>query len=450
MTDRILVIDFGSQVTQLIARRVRESGVYCEILPCTADPARIRDFGAKGIILSGGPASVTIDDTPRAPQVVFELGLPLLGICYGQQTMCLQLGGSVEASDHREFGRAFLDVVDDCALFHGVWSKGTVEQVWMSHGDRVAALPEGFRVVARNDSAPCAAIADDHRRYYGVQFHPEVVHTPHGAALIRNFTHAICGCAGGWTMAAFRDEAIRRIRDQVGPDGRVICGLSGGVDSAVAAMLVHEAIGERLTCIFVDHGLLRQGEADEVVEVFRDRFNVPLVHSRSQDLFIGRLEGVDDPEVKRKTIGATFIEVFEAEAKTLKGAGFLCQGTLYPDVIESVSFTGGPSVTIKSHHNVGGLPERMDMKLAARAVQGRGPRAGSGARPAADHRRPPPVPRPRPRHPHPRRDHAREAGDPAQGRRHLPRGDPRRRPVRRYLAGILRAAAGAHGGRDGR
>ncbi len=363
MSDRILIVDFGSQVTQLIARRVRESSVYCEILPCTADPARIRDFGAKGIILSGGPASVTLDDTPRAPDVVFELGLPVLGICYGQQTMCAQLGGTVEASDHREFGRAYVDVVGDCDLFHDVWQTGAVEQVWMSHGDRVTALPEGFRVVGRNDSAPFAAIADDQRHYYGVQFHPEVVHTPHGAALIGNFVHRICGCAGDWTMAAFRGEAVARIREQVGSDGRVICGLSGGVDSAVAAMLVHEAIGDRLTCIFVDHGLLRQGEADEVVDVFRDRFNVPLVHAEAQPLFLGKLDGVADPETKRKIIGATFIEVFEAEAEKLKGAGFLAQGTLYPDVIESVSFTGGPSVTIKSHHNVGGLPERMNMAL---------------------------------------------------------------------------------------
>ncbi|MGO1081073.1 glutamine-hydrolyzing GMP synthase [Inquilinus sp. CA228] len=361
--DRILILDFGSQVTQLIARRVRESGVYCEIWPFNqAGDDRIRAFDPRGIILSGSPASVTEAASPRAPQLVFELGLPVLGICYGQQTMCEQLGGAVEAGHHREFGRAWLDVKENCTLFEGAWAVGAREQVWMSHGDRVTRLPDGFRIVATSENAPYAAIADDARRYYGVQFHPEVVHTPHGAALLRNFTHHVCGCAGSWTMAAFRDAEIAKIRAQVGT-GRVICGLSGGVDSAVAAVLIHEAIGDQLTCIFVDTGLMRTGEAEQVVSLFRGHYNIPLIHVDAADLFLGRLEGVTDPEQKRKIIGAAFVEVFDAEAEKIDGARFLAQGTLYPDVIESVSFTGGPSVTIKSHHNVGGLPDRMKLAL---------------------------------------------------------------------------------------
>jgi len=362
MTDRVLILDFGSQVTQLIARRVRESGVYCEILPYNCDPARIRDFAPRAVILSGGPASVLADDTPRAPEVVFELGVPLLGICYGQQTLVAQLGGEVEASDHHEFGRAFVEITGDSALYDGIWARGDRHQVWMSHGDRVIRLPDGFRVTGVSDGAPYAVIADETRRYYGVMFHPEVVHTPDGAKLLANFTHGVAGCRGDWTMAAFRAQAVARIRAQVG-DRRVICGLSGGVDSSVAAVLIHEAVGERLTCIFVDHGLLRQDEAGQVVELFRHHYNIPLVHRDAGALFLGKLAGVEDPEAKRKIIGATFIDVFEEEASKLGGAELLAQGTLYPDVIESVSFTGGPSVTIKSHHNVGGLPERMNMEL---------------------------------------------------------------------------------------
>jgi GMP synthase (glutamine-hydrolysing) len=362
VTDRVLILDFGSQVTQLIARRLRESGVYCEIHPFSMGEDAIRAFAPKAVILSGGPASVTSSTTPRAPELVFKLGVPVLGICYGQQAMCAQLGGRVEPSDHREFGRAFLDVKDNCALFEGLWPRGAREQVWMSHGDRVVALPPGFRVVATSDGAPFATFADDERKFYGVMFHPEVVHTPHGAALLKNFTHRVAGCSGDWTMAAYRQQAIERIRAQVGKS-KVICGLSGGVDSSVAAVLIHEAIGEQLTCIFVDHGLLRQGEGEEVVNLFRGHYNIPLVHSNASMLFLGKLAGVTDPEQKRKIIGATFIDVFEAEAKKIGGADFLAQGTLYPDVIESVSFAGGPSVTIKSHHNVGGLPARMRMKL---------------------------------------------------------------------------------------
>ena len=363
MTERVLIVDFGSQVTQLIARRVRESGVYCEIHPYQkVDAASLDAYGPSAIILSGGPASVTEGDTPRAPEHVFKMGVPVLGICYGEQTMVAQLGGRVESSDHKEFGRAFVDVTDDCELFHGVWETGTREQVWMSHGDRVIEIPKGFRPVATTNDAPFAAIADDERKFYGVQFHPEVVHTPHGAQLLKNFTHRVAGCSGDWTMAAFRDAAIAKIRDQVGK-GRVICGLSGGVDSSVAAVLLHEAIGEQLVCVFVDNGLLRLNEADEVIDLFHGAYNIPLVARDASDVFLENLADVSDPEKKRKIIGGTFIDVFEEEARKAGGADFLAQGTLYPDVIESVSFTGGPSVTIKSHHNVGGLPDRMNMKL---------------------------------------------------------------------------------------
>jgi GMP synthase (glutamine-hydrolysing) len=362
MTDRVLILDFGSQVTQLIARRLRENGVYCEIHPFSLAPERVKAFEPKAIILSGGPASVHEANSPRAPQEVFEMGVPVLGICYGFQAMCEQLGGRVTGSDHREFGRAFIEVTGESALFEGLWPKGAREQVWMSHGDRVDALPPGFRSVAVSEGAPFASTADDRRRFYGVMFHPEVVHTPQGGALLKNFTHQVAGCRGDWTMAAFRAQAVRRIREQVGK-GRVICGLSGGVDSAVAAVLIHEAIGDQLTCIFVDTGLLRQDEGAEVVSLFRDHYNIPLIHRDASALFLEKLAGVTDPERKRKIIGATFIDVFEEEGKKIGGADFLAQGTLYPDVIESVSFTGGPSVTIKSHHNVGGLPERMNLKL---------------------------------------------------------------------------------------
>ncbi len=362
MSATVLILDFGSQVTQLIARRVRESGVYCEIHPYDKGEAAIAALDPAAIILSGGPASVTAEGGPRAPDAVFALGVPVLGICYGQQTMCAQLGGVVAASDQREFGRATLEITDDCDLFDGLWRIGDREQVWMSHGDRVEKLPDGFRVVGTSVGAPRAAIADDARRFYGVQFHPEVVHTPRGAALLANFVHKVAGLAGDWTMAAFRERAIGKIRAQVG-GGRVICGLSGGVDSSVAAVLIHEAIGDRLLCVLVDHGLLRQDEAAQVVALFREHYNIPLVLRDASDLFLGKLDGVADPEQKRKIIGATFIDVFEEEAKKAGGADFLAQGTLYPDVIESVSFIGGPSVTIKSHHNVGGLPERMNMKL---------------------------------------------------------------------------------------
>src|SRR4051812_33209546 len=361
-SETILIVDFGSQVTQLIARRVREAGVYSEIAPFGRAAEALARMKPKGIILSGGPASVTLADSPRADPALFEAGVPVLGICYGQQLMAEQLGGRVVTGDHSEFGRAFLEVKDECALFDGLWAPGERHQVWMSHGDKVEALPPGFRIVAQSDGAPFAASADEDRRLYGVQFHPEVVHTPDGSKLIANFVRHVCGLAGGWRMAESRATKIAETRAEVG-EGRVICGLSGGVDSAVAAVLLHEAIGHRLTCVFVDHGLMRQGEAEQVVSLFRGHYNIPLVHVDAEALFLSGLSGLVDPEAKRKLIGKTFIDVFEAEAKKVGGADFLAQGTLYPDVIESVSFTGGPSVTIKSHHNVGGLPQRMNMKL---------------------------------------------------------------------------------------
>ena len=364
--DTVLIVDFGSQVTQLIARRVREAGVYCEIHPFSKAAEAFERLKPKAVILSGGPASVPEAGSPRAPAAILA-GVPILAICYGQQTLCEQLGGKVESGHPAEFGRADVEVLETNRLFDGVWEKGRRYPVWMSHGDRVTRLPEGFRVYAVSENAPFAVAADEARGYYTTMFHPEVVHTPDGAKLIANFLHKVAGIKGDWTMAAFRSEEIDRIRAQVGK-ARVICGLSGGVDSAVAAVLIHEAIGDQLTCVFVDHGLMRAGEAEEVVSLFRGHYNIPLVHVDAADEFLAALEGVEDPEAKRKAIGRLFIDAFEGEARRIASDGkgpvaFLAQGTLYPDVIESVSFTGGPSVTIKSHHNVGGLPERMRMKL---------------------------------------------------------------------------------------
>ena len=360
--ESILIVDFGSQVTQLIARRVREAGVYSEIAPFNAAADAFERMRPNGVILSGSPASVLEEGSPRVPDAIFESGLPVLGICYGQQVMMHQLGGTVTLGDSGEFGSAFVEVQDGCALFDGLWAEGETHQVWMSHGDKVTALALGFRPVATSPGSPFAVVADDARRYYATQFHMEVAHTPDGARLLANFVRHVCGLTGDWTMAEFRATKIAEIRAQVGK-GRVLCGLSGGVDSAVAALLLHEAIGDQLTCVFVDGGILRAGEAEQVVSLFRGHYNIPLVHIDASTLFLSGLAGVTDPEAKRKHIGKTFIDVFEAEARKIGGAEFLAQGTLYPDVIESVSFTGGPSVTIKSHHNVGGLPERMDMKL---------------------------------------------------------------------------------------
>ena len=361
--DRLLIIDFGSQVTQLIARRLRELNVYCEIHPFNkVDDAFLKGFAPKAVIFSGGPASVFADGAPMPPRGVFDLGVPILGICYGQQVMMHCLGGKVERGHGTaEFGRAYVTPTEARDPMLSGWFEDGREQVWMSHGDHVSEIAPGFQVLGTSPNAPFAITADTKRHFYAVQFHPEVHHTPKGAQLYDNFVK-LAGFKGDWTMGAYREEAIRKIREQVG-DEKVICGLSGGVDSSVAAVLIHEAIGDQLTCVFVDHGLLRLGEAEQVVTMFRDTYNIPLIHADESDLFLGALEGISDPEVKRKTIGRLFIEVFEKHAKSIGGARFLAQGTLYPDVIESVSFSGGPSVTIKSHHNVGGLPEKMGMKL---------------------------------------------------------------------------------------
>jgi GMP synthase (glutamine-hydrolysing) len=360
--DSILIVDFGSQVTQLIARRVREAGVYSEIAPFNAAAEAFARMQPRGVILSGGPASVTAEGSPRAPQAIIDSGFPILAICYGQQTLCTQLGGTVEGGHAAEFGRADVEILKSSPLFEGIWDVGQSYPVWMSHGDRVTIAPEGFEVIGTSPNAPFAICVNEARRYYTTMFHPEVVHTPDGAKLLANFVHKICGLAGDWTMAEYRATKIADVRAQVGK-GRVICGLSGGVDSSVAAILIHEAIGEQLTCVFVDHGLLRMNERAQVETLFRDHYNIPLVVVDAEARFMAGLSGVTDPEAKRKFIGAEFINVFEEEAKKIGGAEFLAQGTLYPDVIESVSFTGGPSVTIKSHHNVGGLPARMNMQL---------------------------------------------------------------------------------------
>ncbi len=360
---RLLIIDFGSQVTQLIARRLRELNVYCEIHPFQkVTAAFLAEFSPRAVIFSGGPASVFTPGAPSVTPLVFDLGVPILGICYGQQLMMHLLGGTVESGHGTaEFGRAYVTPTDHTLSILEGWFDAGREQVWMSHGDHVSKLAPGFQVYGTSPNAPFAITADVSRHFYAVQFHPEVHHTPNGARLYENFVR-LAGFTGDWTMDAYRDQAIAAIRAQVG-DKQVICGLSGGVDSSVAAILIHEAIGEQLTCVFVDHGLLRQGEAEEVVHMFRDNYNIRLIAADERDLFLGELDGVSDPETKRKIIGRLFIDVFQKYANQIDGAEFLAQGTLYPDVIESVSFSGGPSVTIKSHHNVGGLPEKMGLKL---------------------------------------------------------------------------------------
>ncbi len=361
---RLLIIDFGSQVTQLIARRLRELNVYCEIHPYqSVTDASLKEFDPKAIIFSGGPDSVMREGSPRPPKAAYDLGVPILGICYGQQVMMHDLGGRVEAGEHAtaEFGRAYVTPTADHPDFLTGWFLEGKEQVWMSHGDHVAEIAPGFQVYGTSPGAPFAITADLARNFYAVQFHPEVHHTPNGSTLYENFVR-LAGFTGDWTMGAYREEMIAKIREQVG-DKKVICALSGGVDSSVTGILLHEAIGDQLTCVFVDHGLLRLNEAEQVVAMFRDNYNLNLIHADESDLFLGELEGVSDPEVKRKTIGKLFIDVFQKYADEIEGAEFLAQGTLYPDVIESVSFSGGPSVTIKSHHNVGGLPEKMGLKL---------------------------------------------------------------------------------------
>ena len=364
---RLLILDFGSQYTQLIARRIREVGVYCEIIPWDSDDHEIESFGPSGIILSGGPESVTASDSPRAPEVVFNLDVPVLGICYGMQTMAAQLGGAVEGSDTSEFGYAQIRRTADGGLFAELAddtddSGQQLLDVWMSHGDKVSKLPPDFELIAETDSCPIAGMAHRDKPWFGIQFHPEVTHTLKGEEIFRHFVLSICGCEALWTPANIVEDAVARVREQVGDD-KVLLGLSGGVDSSVVAALLHKAIGDQLTCVFVDTGLMRAGEADEVVSLFRGHYNVPLVHHDASDLFLSRLAGVTDPEQKRKIIGKSFIEVFDEEAAKVTDAGFLAQGTLYPDVIESISAAGGNHVTIKSHHNVGGLPEKMGLKL---------------------------------------------------------------------------------------
>ncbi|UAW64696.1 glutamine-hydrolyzing GMP synthase [Mycoavidus sp. HKI] len=367
MHDKILILDFGSQFTQLIARRVREAHVCAEIYPSDVDEAFIRDFAPKGIILSGGPNSVTGADTPRAPQVVFELGVPVLGICYGMQTMAEQLGGKVEHGHVGEFGYAEILAHGHAKFLHGIEDFHTdagqsVLKVWMSHGDKVSAVPPGFTLIASTDACPVAAMADDARRFYGVQFHPEVTHTLQGKALLTRFVHEVCGARADWIMGDYVDEAVKSIRQQVGNE-RVILAISGGVDSSVAAALLHKAIGPQLTCVFVDHGLLRLNEAEQVMETFANHLGVNVIHVDASGPFLEKLAGVADPEQKRKIIGAEFVEVFQHEARKLVDAKWLAQGTIYPDVIESAGSNKPGAAKIKSHHNVGGLPETLHLKL---------------------------------------------------------------------------------------
>ncbi len=365
--DRILILDFGSQYTQLIARRVREAGVYCEIYACDADEDAIRQFSPSGIILSGGPESVTFDQTPRLPGVVVETGVPLLGICYGMQAMAAQLGGRVEPSDHKEFGYASVSLHGHCALLRDIEDHASqaghgLLDVWMSHGDRVTEVPAGFSVIASSDAAPVAAMGDDERGWYGLQFHPEVTHTPQGSRILQRFVREICGCAGDWTAGNIIEDSIARVRDQVGKD-KVLLGLSGGVDSSVVAALLHRAIGDQLTCVFVDNGLLRLDEGDQVMATFARHMGVNVIRVDAETRFLNALAGETDPEAKRKIIGNLFIDVFDEEAAKIRDVDWLAQGTIYPDVIESAGSATGKAHVIKSHHNVGGLPETMKLKL---------------------------------------------------------------------------------------
>ncbi|WP_324778816.1 glutamine-hydrolyzing GMP synthase [Thiobacillus sedimenti] len=367
MHQKILILDFGSQYTQLIARRVREAGVYCELHPNDVTEQFIRDFAPQGIVLSGGPSSVYEEETPRAPDVVFALGVPVLGICYGMQTMAAQLGGQVESAAKREFGYAEIRARGHTALLRDIQDRVNDEghgllDVWMSHGDKVTALPEGFKVMASNAATPIAAMADEARRFYGVQFHPEVTHTLQGKHILNRFVHDICGCGSDWNMPDYVDEAIGKVRSEVGSD-EVILGLSGGVDSSVVAALLHRAIGDQLTCVFVDNGLLRLNEAEQVMETFAKNLGVKVIHVDASERFMKELTGVTDPEQKRKIIGREFVHVFQEEAEKLPKAKWLAQGTIYPDVIESASAKTKKAHTIKSHHNVGGLPETLHLKL---------------------------------------------------------------------------------------
>jgi len=360
--DKILILDFGSQYTQLIARRVREAGVYSEIYAGDIDHQSISDFNPTGIILSGGPESAFSDDSPKAATEIFSMGIPILGICYGMQTMAEQLGGHVQSSAHREFGYAEVSIETSNRLFQGIEVNQDCLQVWMSHGDRVETLPEGFVIIGKSDSSPAAAMANDAKSFFGLQFHPEVTHTNKGQVIIENFVHQICGCGSEWTPDNIIESDINNIREEVGDD-QVLLGLSGGVDSSVVAALLNRAIGEQLTCIFVDNGLLRLNEGDQVMEVFSTHMNLNVIRVDAEELFLSKLQGVEDPEEKRKIIGNTFIEVFEEEASKLVNVKWLAQGTIYPDVIESAGAKTGKAHVIKSHHNVAGLPEDMTLKL---------------------------------------------------------------------------------------
>lgn len=364
---RILILDFGSQYTQLVARRVREIGVYCELWSWDVEEADIREFNPDGIILSGGPESVTEENSPRAPQYVFDSGVPVFGVCYGMQTMAEQLGGKVSGSTEREFGYAQVELIEECELFNGLHdahnAKGNpLLDVWMSHGDKVIEIPSDFVQVAKTDTCPFAIMANEDKKYYGVQFHPEVTHTKQGMKMLENFVLNICGCEKLWTSASIIEDAVARIKEQVGDD-EVILGLSGGVDSSVVAMLVHQAIGPKLTCVFVDNGLLRLNEGQQVMDMFGDKFGLNIIKIDAEDRFLDALEGIDDPEAKRKTIGRVFVEVFDEESRKLQNAKWLAQGTIYPDVIESAASKTGKAHVIKSHHNVGGLPDDMEMGL---------------------------------------------------------------------------------------
>ncbi|BBL56427.1 glutamine-hydrolyzing GMP synthase [Methylomonas koyamae] len=366
-SDKILILDFGSQYTQLIARRIREIGVYCEIYSCDSSDAEVKNFGAKGIILSGGPETVTSSDTPRAPQAVFELGVPVLGICYGMQTMAEQLGGKVESSDHREFGYAQIRARGHSKLLKEIEDHVSAEgygllDVWMSHGDRVVELPAGFKLIASSDGAPIAGIADEERNFYALQFHPEVTHTKQGGRILSRFVLDICGCAALWNASNIIEDSINAVREKVGSD-QVILGLSGGVDSSVVAALLHRAIGEQLTCVFVDTGLLRLHEGDQVMAMFAQHMGIKVIRVDAEARYMAALSGVNDPEQKRKIIGGLFVEIFDEEAGKLTDARWLAQGTIYPDVIESAGAKSGKAHLIKSHHNVGGLPENMTLKL---------------------------------------------------------------------------------------
>lgn len=457
---RILILDFGSQYTQLIARRVREIGVYCELWAWDVTEEQIREFNPNGIILSGGPESVTEAGSPRAPEYVFNAGVPVFGICYGMQTMAEQLGGKVQSSTEREFGYAKVEVLGDSgktsALLRNIEDAiadngNALLDVWMSHGDKVTSIPADFTTIASTPTCPHAAMANEAKRFYGVQFHPEVTHTRQGARMLEHFVKDICGCECLWTPATIIDDAVARIREQVGDD-EVILGLSGGVDSSVVAMLVHRAIGDRLTCVFVDNGLLRLNEGEQVMEMFGDHFGLNIIKVEAEERFLSALAGEDEPEAKRKIIGRVFVEVFDDEAKKLKNARWLAQGTIYPDVIESAASKTGKAHVIKSHHNVGGLPEEMKMGLssAARAVQRRSAPRWSGTGSALRHALPSPVPGPGSGRARPWRSEERVLRSAAQGRCRLYRRAAQSRPLQPGQPGIRRVPAGALRWRHGR